>query len=52
MTIFPELAEIHDRPVPARRIVNGRRGRKLAMRHMKNHRPLLAGRAEIAIPHL
>ncbi|WCR08978.1 Hint domain-containing protein [Paracoccus fistulariae] len=39
--IFPELARPDHHPLAARELVSGRLARKLAVRHMKNHRPLV-----------
>lgn len=38
--LFPELARLDYRPCPVRRLLNGREGRKLAERHLKNGKPL------------
>lgn len=38
--IFPELRDAVDAPVAARPLVSGRMGRKLAVRHVQNHKPL------------
>jgi hypothetical protein len=40
-TIFPELRAPEHPPVPARELVSGRQGRKLAMRHLQNRKPLV-----------
>ena len=40
-TLFPELQKVNYTPVPARVLVSGRLGRKLAFRHEKNNRTLL-----------
>ena len=39
--IFPELASDGHAPVAARQLASGRMGRKLAVRHIQNDRPLL-----------
>ncbi|TRW92036.1 Hint domain-containing protein [Paracoccus sp. M683] len=39
--IFPELRAPEHSPVPARELVSGRQGRKLAMRHLQNRKPLV-----------
>ncbi|AUH66920.1 Hint domain-containing protein [Paracoccus zhejiangensis] len=39
--LFPELALAGDDPVPARELVSGRQGRKLAWRHLQNGKPLV-----------
>ena len=39
--IFPELKDRPDAPAAARALVNGRMGRKLAVRHANNRRPLV-----------
>jgi len=41
MAIFPELAQNHAEAVSARMLVSGRMGRKLAVRHAQNAKPLL-----------
>ncbi|SDE83846.1 Hint domain-containing protein [Paracoccus isoporae] len=41
-TIFPELKDHDYTPVPARTFASGRMGRKLAMRHKKNAKPLVS----------
>ncbi|MFV0302175.1 MAG: Hint domain-containing protein [Paracoccus sp. (in: a-proteobacteria)] len=38
--LFPELAR-GDNPVPARELVSGREGRKLAWRHLQNSKPMV-----------
>lgn len=44
MALFPELAARGDHaPEPARRLVSGREGRKLAERHGRNRKPLVDG---------
>lgn len=39
--IFPELQQSEYEPMAARRLVSGRQGRKLAMRHLAAERPLV-----------
>ncbi|RDD96301.1 hemolysin [Paracoccus pantotrophus] len=46
--LFPDLREQVTPPVAAREIVSGRQGRRLAVRHLRNGRPLVA---EAARPH-
>ncbi|MDF3854574.1 Hint domain-containing protein [Paracoccus sp. P2] len=46
--LFPDLREQATPPVAAREIVSGRQGRRLAVRHLRNGRPLVA---EAARPH-
>jgi len=41
LELFPQLHETAERPHSARLLVPGRGGRKLAERHMRNHRPVL-----------
>jgi hypothetical protein len=41
MTLFPGLAEAGTMPEPARRLLSGREGRKLAERHGRNGKPLV-----------
>lgn len=41
-TIFPELAQQDYLPVAARELVSGRLGRKLAVRHAQNGKPLVS----------
>ncbi|MBK4215504.1 Hint domain-containing protein [Paracoccus caeni] len=40
MSLFPELAATNALPVPARMLLNGRRGRQLAERHLNKGRPV------------
>ena len=40
-TLFPELEEPDCNPVPARVLASGRRGRQLALRHMKSNNSLV-----------
>ncbi len=42
LTIFPELAEIDYKALAARPLVSGRQGQRLAHRHMKNSKHLVA----------
>lgn len=42
LTIFPELAVPGHQAEPARHIPSGRLGRKLAIRHLRNRKPLVA----------
>lgn len=39
--LFPELRALGDGPVPARLLASGRLGRKLAVRHAQNAKPLI-----------
>lgn len=41
-TLFPELQTRSYVPVPARPLLSGRRARKVAVRHMSNHKPLVS----------
>ncbi len=41
LTLFPELFEEGREMPPARQLLSGRMGRKLAMRHLKNQKPLV-----------
>ncbi|MCF3972218.1 Hint domain-containing protein [Paracoccus salsus] len=41
LTLFPQLADPGFRPVGARRLLNGREGRRLAERHARNKRQLV-----------
>lgn len=41
LVLFPELLDPSFRPVGARKLLNGREGRKLAERHVQNHRDLM-----------
>ncbi|SMG55913.1 MULTISPECIES: Hint domain-containing protein [unclassified Paracoccus (in: a-proteobacteria)] len=40
-TLFPQLGEQGFEPAPARPLPSGRRARKLANRHLQNHRPMM-----------
>lgn len=40
--IFPNLIDLNYAPSPARLLINGRRGRTMAIRHKKNARPLVS----------
>ena len=42
--IFPELAEINYKALSARKLTNGRKGKTLAARHMRNEMPLVTDR--------
>ncbi|WP_299911780.1 Hint domain-containing protein [uncultured Paracoccus sp.] len=42
LALFPELGRPGHDPVPARELVSGRQGRKLAWRHLQNSKPLVA----------
>lgn len=42
LTIFPELADDAEGPVAARELASGRMGRKLAVRHAQNDKPLVS----------
>lgn len=48
MALFPELADAGKPPEPARRLLTGREGRKLAERHGRNRKPLSA--SDVADP--
>lgn len=41
LALFPELAKV-DRPTPARHMATGRMGRHLAVRHLRNGKPLVS----------
>lgn len=41
LTIFPELSDINYKALAARNIADGRKGRRLAVRHRKNRKALL-----------
>lgn len=45
-SIFPELADVDYKATPARPLASGRKGRKLAMRHQSNRKPLVAPTVE------
>lgn len=50
MALFPELAARGAMPEPARRLLCGREGRKLAERHGRNRKPLVEPVSEVAQP--
>lgn len=41
LTIFPELADVDYEPLSCRMLANGRMGRKLAIRHKNNNKPVV-----------
>ncbi|QRZ14124.1 Hint domain-containing protein [Paracoccus methylovorus] len=43
--LFPQLADPEHVPEPARYLPSGRQARKLGLRHLQNHRPLIAAEA-------
>ncbi|AUH66116.1 hemolysin [Paracoccus zhejiangensis] len=50
MALFPELAAQDAMPRPARQLLCGREGRKLAERHGRNRKPLVEPVSETALP--
>ena len=41
LTLFPQLHDLDHRPRPARPLITGKQGRKLALRHSQNHKSLI-----------